>query len=115
MVMSWLVNSMINEICENFLLYSTTHEIWDAATEFYSSKENTLAIFEIETRLHDLRQGDLSVIQFYNILTRHWQQLDVFEDHKWGYPDNAKKFREITEKKSIFKFLMGLNKNLDEV
>lgn len=52
---------MINEIGENFLLYSTAHEIRDAAKEFYSGKENTAAIFEIETTLHDLRQGDLSV------------------------------------------------------
>ncbi|XP_024027458.1 uncharacterized protein LOC112093390 [Morus notabilis] len=115
MVMSWLVNSMTNEIGENFLLYSTVREIWDAAKEFYSSKENASIIFEIETTIHDLRQGDLSVTQFYNILTRHWQQLDVSEDYKWGCPDDAKRFREIVEKKKIFKFLMGLNKNLDEV
>ncbi|EXC05244.1 hypothetical protein L484_002665 [Morus notabilis] len=100
---------------ENFLLYSTVREIWDAAKEFYSSKENASIIFEIETTIHDLRQGDLSVTQFYNILTRHWQQLDVSEDYKWGCPDDAKRFREIVEKKKIFKFLMGLNKNLDEV
>ena len=114
MLMSWMVNSMTNEIGENFLLYSTAREIWDAAKEFYSSKENTLIIFEIKTTIHDLRQGDLSVTQFYNILTHHWQ-LDVFKDYKWGSPDDAKRFRKIVEKKRIFKFLMGLNKNLDEV
>ena len=63
-VMSWLVNSMTNEIGENFLLYNTTHDIWDAAKEFYSSKENTSEIFEIETTLHDLHQGDFSVTQY---------------------------------------------------
>ena len=78
MVMSWLVNSMTNEIGENFLLYGTAHEIWEAAREFYSSKENTS---EIETHLQDLRQGDPSVTQYYNLLTRHWQRLDVFKDH----------------------------------
>ncbi|KAM7461081.1 hypothetical protein LguiA_029202 [Lonicera macranthoides] len=31
MVMSWLINSMNNDIGENFLLYETTKEIWDAA------------------------------------------------------------------------------------
>ncbi|RVW33127.1 hypothetical protein CK203_117727 [Vitis vinifera] len=31
MVMSWLINSMTNDIGENFLLYGTAKEIWDAA------------------------------------------------------------------------------------
>ena len=90
---------MTNEIGENFLLYNTAHDKRDVAKEFYSSKENTSEIFEIETTLHDLRQGDLSVTQYYNLLSRYWQQLDVFEEHQWGCTDDAKKFREIVEKK----------------
>lgn len=41
MVMSWLINSMNNDIGENFLLYGTTKEIWDVAREMYSSSKNT--------------------------------------------------------------------------
>lgn len=55
MVMSWLVTSMTPEIRENFFLYETAHEIWEATQEFYSSKENTSVIFEIESTLHNLR------------------------------------------------------------
>ena len=82
---------MTNEISKNFLLYSTAHEIWDATKEFYSSKENTLEIYEVETNLRDLRRGDLSVTQYYNMLTRYWQQQDVFEGHQWSCPDDVKK------------------------
>ena len=71
--LSWLVNSMTNEIGKNFLHYGTTREIWVAAKEFYSSKKNTSEIFEIESKLHDLRQGDFSVNQYYGILTHYWQ------------------------------------------
>ncbi|KAL6323499.1 hypothetical protein AAG906_039074 [Vitis piasezkii] len=81
MVMSWLINSMNTNIGENFLLYGTTKEIWDAARETYSNSENTSEIFEIEATLHDLRQGDLSITQYFNILSRHWQHLDMFEIH----------------------------------
>ena len=31
MVMSWLINSMNNDVGEKFLLYGTAKEIWDAA------------------------------------------------------------------------------------
>ncbi|KAL3530599.1 hypothetical protein ACH5RR_009921 [Cinchona calisaya] len=114
LIMSWLVNSTTNDIGENFLLYDTAQEIWEAAKELYSSKENTSKIFEIESVLHDLRQGELNVPQYYGILTRYWQQLDVFEEYHWECPNDARRFKEIVEKKRIFKFLMGLNKNLDE-
>lgn len=74
MVMSWLINSMNNDVGENFLLYETTSEIWNAAKETYSHIENTDKLFEIEGVLHDLRQGDKPVTQYFNLLTRHWQQ-----------------------------------------
>ena len=73
MVMSWLINSMNNNIGENFLLYETATEIWEAAKETYSSSDNMSELFGIESTLYDLRQGDLSVTQYYNTLTRHWQ------------------------------------------
>ena len=66
MVMSWLINSMNNEIGENFLLYGTTKEVWDAARVTYLSSENTSELFQIEAILHDLRQGDLTVTQYFN-------------------------------------------------
>ena len=52
--MSWLINSMTNEIGENFLLYETAQKIWEAAREAYSYVENTSELFEIENLLHDL-------------------------------------------------------------
>jgi len=60
---------MTNEIGEKFLLYETTKKIWDAARETYSSSENTSKLFEIEAALHDLRQGDISVTQYFNTLS----------------------------------------------
>ncbi|RVW54694.1 Retrovirus-related Pol polyprotein from transposon TNT 1-94 [Vitis vinifera] len=66
MVMLWLINSMTNDIGENFLLYGTAKEIWDAAKETYSNNENTLELFEVESVLHDFRQGELTVTQYFN-------------------------------------------------
>ena len=79
------------------------------------TKTNTSALFEIESNLHDLRQGEFLVTHYYNTLTRYWQQLDMFEEHKWDCPEDGMLFRKIVEQKRIFKFLLGLNQNLDEV
>ncbi|RVW82116.1 Retrovirus-related Pol polyprotein from transposon RE1 [Vitis vinifera] len=70
MIMSWLINSMNNDIGENFLLFGTAKDIWDAAKETYSSSENTSELFQVESALHDFRQGEQSVTQYYNTLTR---------------------------------------------
>lgn len=115
MIMSWLINSMNNDIGENFLLCGTAKEIWDAAQETYSSSENTSELFHIEAILHDFRQENLSVTHYFNTLIRYWQQLDLFETHSWKCSDDAATNRTIVEQKGIFKFLLGLNKDLDEV
>lgn len=115
LVMSWLIGSMTTEIGENFLLYTTAKEIWDAARDTFSSSENTAELFHVESILHDLRQGENTVTTYFTTLTRHWQQLDLFESHEWKCPDDSTYFKKIVETKRIFKFLMGLDKSLDEV
>ena len=113
--MSWLINSMTNDTGENFLLYGTAKEIWDTAKETYSNNENTSELFEVESVLHDFHQGESTVTRYFNTLNRYWQQLDLFEEHNWRCPDDGILYRQIIEQKRIYKFLIGLNKNLDEV
>ena len=69
MVMSWLINSMTNEIGENFLLYVTVKDIRDATKETYSSFDNSSKLFTVESIVHNLRPGDLTVTQCFNTLT----------------------------------------------
>ncbi|RVW53455.1 hypothetical protein CK203_083782 [Vitis vinifera] len=115
MIMSWLINSMNNDIGENFLLFGTAKDIWDAAKETYSSSENTSELFQVESALHDFRQGKQTVTQYYNTLTRYWQHLDLFETHSWKCSDDAATYRKIVEQKRLFKFFLGLNRELDDV
>ncbi|KAJ1408401.1 Gag-polypeptide of LTR copia-type, partial [Sesbania bispinosa] len=115
LVMSWLLNTMTNEIGENFMYYDTAKEMWDAVKETYSNVDNTSAVFEIKSILHDLRQGDFSVTEYFNTLSRHWQQLDIYEDVQWSCTEDKKKYKELVEKDRIYKFLLGLNIELDEV
>ncbi|RVW85170.1 Retrovirus-related Pol polyprotein from transposon TNT 1-94 [Vitis vinifera] len=115
MIMSWLINSMNNDIGENFLLFGTAKDIWDATKETYSSSENISELFQVESALHDFRQGEQSVTQYYNTLTRYWQQLDLFETHSWKCSDDAATYRQIVEQKRLFKFFLGLNRELDDV
>ncbi|RVW38972.1 Retrovirus-related Pol polyprotein from transposon TNT 1-94 [Vitis vinifera] len=96
------------------MYYGTTKEIWDATRKTYSNIDNTSAIFEIKSILQDLRQGDLIVTGYFNILTRYWQQLDIYEELVWKCPEDGNLCKKVIEKERIYKFLLGLNKNLDE-
>ncbi|RVW87680.1 hypothetical protein CK203_041174 [Vitis vinifera] len=93
----------------------TAKDIWDATKETYSSSENTSELFQVELALHDFRQGEQSITQYYNTLTRYWQQLDLFETHSWKCSDDAATYRKIVEQKRLFKFFLGLNRELDDV
>ena len=42
------------------------------------------------------------------------QQLDLFE-YEWKCSEDVALYQKVVEKKRVFKFLLGLNKNLDEV
>ena len=115
LVMPWLINAMDTEIGQNFLFYDTAHEIWMAAKETYSDSDNTADLFDIKGALHDLRQGEMTVTHYYNTLSRFWQQLDVFETMDWECLRDASRYKRIIEKERVFKFLLGLDKSLDEV
>ncbi|KAH6785021.1 hypothetical protein C2S51_037476 [Perilla frutescens var. frutescens] len=69
LVLSPLISSMTTEVGDNFLLFKMEKDIWEAAHDMYSSTENCSALFDIETRLYDLRQGEFSVTQYFNFLT----------------------------------------------
>ncbi|KZV35236.1 hypothetical protein F511_09469 [Dorcoceras hygrometricum] len=115
MVMSWLINSTTPEIGENFLLYDTAKDIWDAAPEAYSCKDNSAELFAIETTLQPLCQGENTVTVYFTKLTQLWRQLDMFEQFYWRCPQDEQRYKAIIEQRRLFKFLLGLNNDLDDV
>lgn len=53
------------------MYYETVKEMWDVGKETYFDVDNTFAIFEINSILHKLQQGDHSIIKYFNTLSRH--------------------------------------------
>ena len=61
MVMTWLVNSMAEEIGANYLCYSTAKELWDNVSQKYSDLGNQSQVYELTLQLGEIRQGDNSM------------------------------------------------------
>lgn len=98
------------------MYYGNAAEIWNAAKEIYSNVDNNISvIFEIKSLSHNLQQGDSLVTEYYHTFTKYWQQLDIYANTKWKCPEDEKIYKKLIAKDRISQFLLGLNKNLDEV
>ena len=55
MVMSWLVNSMEEEIAANYLGYSTAKEMWESLRRMYSDLNNQSQIYELQLKINEAK------------------------------------------------------------
>ncbi|EOY31231.1 Uncharacterized protein TCM_038193 [Theobroma cacao] len=115
MVMAWLINSMEPKIGRTYLFYKIAKEIWDMAHEMYLDLENSAQCFEVRSALRSTKQGNLSVTEYFNTLTKLWQEMDMFYETNWHCPKDSLKYKQMLEKERVFDFLHGLSKELDEV
>jgi len=76
MITTWLINSMEPVIRKPFLFIPTVKKFWEAVRDTYSDLENPSLIFELKTRLWNLKQGDKEVTTYYNEKVTLWQELD---------------------------------------
>ncbi|CAN1244686.1 hypothetical protein LINPERPRIM_LOCUS6212 [Linum perenne] len=113
LVRGWLLSTMQPKIGENYLLHSSAKSIWDHAKKTCSTIDNSFVLLEIETKLFNLKQGEMSVTEYYNALNRSWLQLDQYDAQEWTTPEDGQTFRKFIDKKRTLHFLLGLNPELD--
>ena len=114
MVMTWLVNSMEEDISSNYMCYPTAQELWENVNQMYSDLGNQSQIFELTLKLGEMRQGEDSVTKYFNSLKQVWQDLDLFNTYEWKSVEDSHHHKKIVEDNRIFKFLVGLNIEFDE-
>ena len=47
---------------------------------------------------------DMFVTRYFNTLTHHKQQFDMFEEHDWDDLEDGTRYKKIIEERRIFKF-----------
>lgn len=55
MVMTWLVNSMEEDIGSNYMCCTMVKELWDNVTQMYSNLGNQSQVYELTLKLGDIR------------------------------------------------------------
>ncbi|KAK0598581.1 hypothetical protein LWI29_036055 [Acer saccharum] len=114
-VLAWLINSMEPKISRRYLYFKTAKEVWDAARRMYSDLGNASQIFELRSKLKEMKQGSNSVTQYFSDLQDLWQELDLFFEEDSSCDKCSIKQQRKLENERVYDFLAGLNRNLDEV
>jgi len=79
MVKSWLLNYVSPQICRSILRMNDASDIWrDLNSRF--NMTNLPRTYNLTQEIQDLRQGTLSLSEYYTRLKTLWDQLDSTEE-----------------------------------
>ena len=81
----------------------------------YSDLGNVSQVLEIQSKLKVMKQGTQSVTQYFTDLEDKWQELDLLLDKHSVCETCSVKQRQNLEKEQVYDFLVGLNRDRDEV
>ncbi|KZV22300.1 hypothetical protein F511_17902 [Dorcoceras hygrometricum] len=114
-VLAWLINSMETNISRRYLWFQTAKEVWDAVRRMYSDLGNTSQVFELRSKLKEIKQGSNTVTHYFSDLQELWQELDLFLEESRMCAECSGHMRRTIERERVFDFLAGLNRELDDV
>lgn len=87
--MSWLWNSKQPEINGTCIFLTTAREIWEAAKQAYPKAQDASQMYETKTKITATKQGNLSIIKYYNMMKSLWHELDYYQNFKMKSGEDA--------------------------
>jgi hypothetical protein len=75
MILAWLLTSLIPAIAASVEALPCASAVWTLLSKRYSGKGNLMLMSQIEDKIHDVRQGDKSVLVYVNELQHLWAEL----------------------------------------
>ena len=111
MVKSWLLNSISPQIYRSILRLNDASDIWrDLHGRFHLT--NLSRTFNLTQEIQDLRQGTMSLSEYYTTLKTLWDNLEgAYEPDKPFVCGNAASIQLKADRAKIVKFLAGLNES----
>ncbi|GKE02624.1 ribonuclease H-like domain-containing protein, partial [Tanacetum coccineum] len=115
-VLWWNLGSLTQELYVGQVYSEIAFEVWTELKETYAKMDGSV-VFNIMHRINKLKQGDLSIPDYYHKLNSHWREFDILTilhpcvskgriactyDAKSGSANHTHLIR-------LMQFLMGLN------
>lgn len=114
MVISWILNTVSNEISNGMDFVNTAQDVWDELNDQFSNI-NGHRVCQALKDLHVLEQGDKSVEIYYHKMKNLWDEYTALEPVilcKSGCTCETYKLQDKREQsKKLLQFLMGLNES----
>jgi hypothetical protein len=108
-VMAWLFNSLVPLIAASVEALSTAEEVWSTLSNLYSGKGNVMLMAQIEDKVHDLKQGEKSFMEYVAELQRLWSDLDDCDPLELAHPECIVAAKQWIERRRVIQPLKGLN------
>ncbi|XP_074265052.1 uncharacterized protein LOC141587468 [Silene latifolia] len=123
MVRCWLLHALSPEIKAVFMTTKSARRLWTDLHEMYG-QSNAPLLYQLKKEIKNISQStDESIVEYYNKLKRHWDDIDDLEP----YPDCTcgvmskctcnllKKVLEMASQEKVITFLMGLDDSYDNL
>ncbi|KAI5443839.1 hypothetical protein KIW84_012476 [Lathyrus oleraceus] len=98
-----------------YMFLPSAKDVWEVVKETYSDIQNSFQIFGLKSKLWHTKQCDRSVTAYYNMLLTLRKELYLYYNDNWMCTKDNVLFLKRQENDRVFMFLVGLNKDLDEV
>ncbi|XP_074290242.1 uncharacterized protein LOC141616973 [Silene latifolia] len=116
MVRCWLLNSISQELKENFVSCKSAKHLWTDLCERYG-KSNAPLLFQLKKELRNISQGNDSVVEYFTKLKRYWDDIDELEvipQCDCGAMNACtcnlyKQMLDMSSREKVLNFLMGLS------
>ncbi|XP_028752063.1 uncharacterized protein LOC114711801 [Neltuma alba] len=86
---SWLINATSPSLKRSFMYLPTTKDMWDAVRESYFDGEDLAHLYDLKTRIWNIKQGTRTVTDYWLELIGLWQELDMIIEEEWSSSINA--------------------------
>ena len=57
---------------QSSMILGDLNDLWTGVKEKYSTLDNSYALYEVESKLYNFKQGEMSVTNYYIKLARTW-------------------------------------------
>jgi hypothetical protein len=114
MVLSWILNSVSQEISASIIFIESAHEMWNDIKERFS-QSNGPRIFQLQKAISALSQNSNSVTSYYTALKGLWDELNNYRPLPLCSCGTSRTIHEFQMQEYAYQFLMGLNESYSPV
>lgn len=109
LVRAWLLSSVSSQIAKQVERIKEASEIWRLLKGTYSGVGNEMLACRIQKELHELGQGEKTVVEYVSELKRLWSDLDYYDPVEMECGKCVEKYSKLTERRRVRDFLNGLH------